>query len=185
MGPDGSLYIADHANARIRRVALTLPGFSLATNQVALASSDGNQLYMFDGNGRDLQTLDAFTHAILYTFSYDSSGRLSTVTDVNGNMTQITRDASGNPMSIVGPFGEQTTLAVDGQRVPRQRHRPGRRDHEFTYVHGADADDDGRTGRSAPVQLTTRWDDCTRTKTRAGGSKTLTTANVSSGRASQ
>ncbi len=112
VAPDGSLYIADSDwNSRIRRIGPALPGFSAA--DVAIPSEDGRELYQFYANGRHLRTLHALTAATLYTFTYDSDGRLTQVTDGDGNVTTIQRDGSGNPTAIVAPFGQQTTLALD------------------------------------------------------------------------
>ena len=80
----------------------------------AIASTDGRQLYRFDANGRHLSTVDALTGATLYTFGYDSAGRLIKITDADNNGTTIERDGNGNPTAIVAPFGQRTTLTVDG-----------------------------------------------------------------------
>ena len=113
VSPDGSLYIADSDNNRIRRVSPPLPGFS--ARDIAVSSSDGSLLYQFDSTGRHLRTLDSLTGATLFEFGY-ADGRLSQVTQKTGgadNVTSILHDGAGNPTAIVGPFGQQTTLAVD------------------------------------------------------------------------
>src|SRR5206468_7035164 len=77
---------------------------------------DGSQLYIFDLDGRHLQTLDALTGAVLFEFGYDAGGRLTQVIEKTGgtdNVTTIVHDGAGNPTAIVGPFGQQTTLGVD------------------------------------------------------------------------
>jgi len=106
VGPDGSLYMACDTAARIRRVQFGLTGSSLPSGTVGFPSKDGRQIYVFDSGGRHQQTLDAFTQAVLYQFTYDAAGRLSAVTDVDNNLTQINHDPSGNLASIVGPFNE-------------------------------------------------------------------------------
>ena len=63
--------------------------------------------------GRHLRTLDALTGALRYQFAYDGAGRLASVTDGDGNVTTVERDAAGTPTAIVGPFGQRTTLAVN------------------------------------------------------------------------
>ncbi|HLK38987.1 MAG TPA: hypothetical protein VKU41_19635, partial [Polyangiaceae bacterium] len=114
LAADGTLYVSDNSNNRVRSVAPGLAVFALSSATYNFASKDGARIFQFDVNGRHLQTVDALTNAVLYTFTYDGSGRLATVTDVNGDVTTIHHDASGNPTSIVSPFGEQTTFAVDG-----------------------------------------------------------------------
>ena len=109
VAPDGSLYIADNAFS-IRRVSVPLPSFS---DRLAVASEDGSELYLFSVDGRHTQTLNTLTGAIRYQFTYDSDGRLTAVTDGDGNISTIERDPSGNPTAIVAPFGQRTTLAVN------------------------------------------------------------------------
>ena len=110
VGPDSSLYIGDSNNNRVRRVASPLPGFAIT--DILIASEDGSEVYRFDASGRHLSTLESRTGAALYTFAYDSAGRLISVTDVAGNITTVQRTA-GNPTGIVGPYGQHTTFALD------------------------------------------------------------------------
>src|SRR5207248_6471633 len=67
----------------------------------------------FDSRGRHSQTLDALTGAAARTFTYDSGGRVVSITDGAGNVTRVERDAQGNANSIVGPYGQRTTLVPD------------------------------------------------------------------------
>ena len=70
----------------------------------AIPSSDGNQVYQFNALGRHLRTLDALTGVALYTFAYDPAGQLASVTDRDGLVTRIERDAAGNPTAIIRPM---------------------------------------------------------------------------------
>ena len=111
LGPDGSLYIADWFNQRVRRVAPMLASGS--ASDIIIPSEDASELYIFSASGQHLETRHALTGAILYQFSYDSAFRLISVTDGNGNVTTIQREASGHPTAIVGPYGQPTALALD------------------------------------------------------------------------
>lgn len=104
VGPDSNVYIGDTCNNRVRRVRWLIPGASPSGSTIA--SEDGSELYIFDGAGRHLRTLDALTGAARYQFAYDAAGRLTSVTDVDGNITTIEHDASGNPMAIVSPLAK-------------------------------------------------------------------------------
>jgi YD repeat-containing protein len=121
---NGTLYIADPGVSRLRMVGPPLAGFTSTSAAFSFASTDGTQVYTFNGSGQHLQTINALTQAVLYQFAYDSSGRLSSVTDAFGNVTQINRDGSGNPLSIVGPYGETTMLAVDSNGTWRASPTP-------------------------------------------------------------
>jgi len=107
-GPEGSLYIADVLNHRIRRIVNALPGFTAA--EITLPAESGSSLFVFDSLGRHLKTLDTLTGKTLLTFGYDTSGRLASITDLDGDVTTITR--SGSSFDITGPFGQKTTVVV-------------------------------------------------------------------------
>jgi RHS repeat-associated protein len=132
VAPDGSFYIGDYQNNRIRRVASAMPGFS--TSDLAIPSPDGNELYRFNGSGRHLQTLNALTGAVRYQFTYDSGGRLTGVTDGDGKIATIERDASGNPAAIVAPGGQRTTLAVNGSGYLSRIANPAGEAKQFSYA---------------------------------------------------
>jgi YD repeat-containing protein len=110
VSPDASLYFADQANHRVRRVSMALPDFT--ATEIVIPDESGNEVYVFDAQGRHLRTQDAFTNGVLYQFSYDAAGLLSTVADSSGNVTTIERNGS-NPTAIVSPYGQRTTLTTD------------------------------------------------------------------------
>ena len=131
VAPDHSIYIADEGNYRIRRVAPQISGSLLDT--LIVAAEDGGELYVFDILGRHLRTLHGLIHAELYSFSYDTEGRLTAVEDGDGNVTAIERDGQGNPTAIVAPFGQRTTLSVDTNGYLASITNPAGETHAFTY----------------------------------------------------
>lgn len=115
VGPDGSIYLPELYDARVIRIAPVLPGLSLGDTYVG--SSDGRKLYVFNPGGQHLETLDAVTGSPIYTFQYAPTGLLTSLTDAEGRVTTIQRDAQGNPVSMTAPDGQITLLAtqtVDG-----------------------------------------------------------------------
>ena len=109
--PDGSLVAGLLNRNKILRVAMPSPDVS--AGQYVVPDEGGQQLFVFDDQGRHLQTLHALTNAVLYSFDYDKQGHLATVKDKSGNVTTIERDKDGAPSAIVSPYGEKTTLSVD------------------------------------------------------------------------
>ncbi len=125
VAPDQSVQIADTGNARIRRASPGLPGFVDA--DFSLPSQDGRSVYLFDRNGRHLRTLDALTGRIRVAFGYDAEGRLTTVTDGDGNVVTIERDAAArrprsSPRATSARASRSAPTACSARsRTPRTR----------------------------------------------------------------
>jgi RHS repeat-associated protein len=130
--PRGNLYIADRYNKRVRRVSASLPGASIS--DLLIPSADGKEVYAFDPSGRHLRTQNARTGALIYRFSYDAQGRLISITDGDGNITSIERDALGNPTAIVAPFGQRTELALDANGYLASVRNPAGETYRMTYT---------------------------------------------------
>ena len=132
LAPDGSFYIADTNNNRIRRVSPPIPGFD--ATDIAIASEDGRLLYRFNAEGRHLSTVDTLTGATLYAFAYDAAGRLTSITDADDNVITIERDGAGNPTAIVAPFGQRTTLTLNGAGYLATVTNPAGEAHQLSYT---------------------------------------------------
>ncbi len=109
--PQGELYFSEANYARVRKISPALPG--LGDTELAIASEDGSEIYVFSFEGRHLRTLNAMSGAVIYLFTYDSNNYLTQIDDGDGNIYQIQRVGS-IPTSIVSPDGQITSLSVDG-----------------------------------------------------------------------
>jgi YD repeat-containing protein len=92
-------------------------------------------VYEFNNDGRHLRTIDALSGVNRRVFGYDSAGRLATITDRIGQVTEIQR-TSGVPSAIVAPGGQTTTLTVDGNGYLATIAQPGLPAYGFTYDSG-------------------------------------------------
>ncbi|MDQ3930959.1 MAG: hypothetical protein M3328_17675, partial [Chloroflexota bacterium] len=110
---DGSIYIADSGNALILHVGSAYLGFS--TEDYAIPSEDGGELYVFRNDGLHLQTLDAFTGEVIYKFKYDEAGLLAAIENYDGLVTRIERRAGEVDTKITAPYGQRTTLTAGPQ----------------------------------------------------------------------
>ncbi|WP_438035955.1 DNRLRE domain-containing protein [Sorangium sp. So ce204] len=114
--PNGEIFIADGVqatNSAILHLKAPFPG--VAPGNIAVPSEDGTEVYVFDERGRHLATKNALLGATRYQFGYDAAGRLTTVTDVDSQVTTIQRNASGVATAIVAPTLQTTSLAMDAE----------------------------------------------------------------------
>lgn len=134
LGPDHSLYVASDFYQRVRRITSALPGFSL--DEKLLTSEDGMEVYVFSNGGRHLRTVDALTQAVRYQFGYDANGRLASITDGDGNLTTVERDASGQPTGMLGPYGQRTELTVNDSGYLATIKNPANEQTSLSYGSG-------------------------------------------------
>ncbi|MCB9497506.1 MAG: hypothetical protein H6686_11525 [Fibrobacteria bacterium] len=109
----GRLTFIDRHNRRVLRLTPTM-GRELASHELSIPSQDGSELWVFDGSGRHLRTLDGLYGDTLWTFEYDAGGLLTAMIDAQGERTRFERDVDG--FSIVGPSsrgGLRTRLEID------------------------------------------------------------------------
>jgi RHS repeat-associated protein len=134
VGPDGSRYVIDHWESRIKRVAPSLPG--LGATDIIVPSDDASEEYIFNDQGRHLQTRDAVTGTIRYRFEYDAENRLVRIIDVDDEVTTIERDANGKPLAIVAPGGQRSPMTVNGDGYLTQIANAAGEAMQFTYWPG-------------------------------------------------
>ncbi|MDD9941029.1 MAG: hypothetical protein OXU20_08335, partial [Myxococcales bacterium] len=103
---------------------------------LAVPSEDGEQVYLFDADGRHLETRATWNNSLLMRFNHDAQGRLASIEDGDGNITSLERNGAGELTGIVAPHGQVTGLVqnADGY-LTEIRPDPSRPPYTFGY-HG-------------------------------------------------
>ncbi|XP_061736852.1 teneurin-3 isoform X2 [Nerophis ophidion] len=112
---DGTLYVADLGNIRIRAIRRNQPPTgSLASgpSSYEVASPASQELYVFDLNGTHQFTVSLVTGDYKYNFSYSNEEDLTAVTDSNGNTLRIRRDTNRMPVRLVAPDNQVIWLTI-------------------------------------------------------------------------
>ncbi|XP_030636941.1 teneurin-2 isoform X2 [Chanos chanos] len=112
VSPDGTLYIADLNNIRVRAVRSNRPN-ATAGGQYEVGSALEQELYMFSEDGRHRQTISLVTGLPLYNFSYGPDGELTSITDNCNNTVRIRRDGAGPLRLVLLPENQVVTLGLD------------------------------------------------------------------------
>ncbi len=111
VGADGTIFVSDFYNNRIRRLRAALPKGTV--NEILVPSTSGELVYVFSSAGRHLRTLDALTGAVRLQLAYDAHG-IASIDDGDGNLTTIERDVNGAPTALVA-HGFRTTFGIDAR----------------------------------------------------------------------
>jgi len=129
--PNSHLILSDGIN---RILQVKPAGFSSIRNTYIL--KDGGNLHTFDLKGRHLETLDALTNQTIYSFSYESNGYLSIITDIDGDITAIERLSDGTPVAIIAPDGERTEITLDENGYAKALSNPAGELYQMSYLEG-------------------------------------------------
>ena len=142
MDSAGNVYFSE--GVYLRKIAAAWPGLSF--EQTVVPSPDGTEAFVFGLEGRHEETLDAVRGTTLLSFGYDFAGRLLNITDGDGNVTTVHRNASGEPLSIEAPFGQTTQLTVGEWGMLSEITAPDGATWSMTYhgTHGAEPEDHGQ-----------------------------------------
>uniref|UniRef100_A0A8C4HPG2 Teneurin-2 n=1 Tax=Dicentrarchus labrax TaxID=13489 RepID=A0A8C4HPG2_DICLA len=134
VAPNGTLYIADLGNIRIRAVSPNQPQPSPA-GLVEISSPLDQELYLFSQNGSHMYTKHLITGQYLYNFSYGTDGQLSGLICRDGHGLQVRRDAHGVPLWLALPGGQVYWLSLSNSGTLRKVSAQGHDIAHITY-HG-------------------------------------------------
>ncbi len=112
LGPDNTLTLINASVFGVLRIAPSLSGFT--GQELQIPSEDASEVYVFDARGNHLRTLNGLTGTTNWSFAYDANNLVTDLRDANGLGTHIERNGAGQPTDIIGPYGQRTTLALDG-----------------------------------------------------------------------
>ncbi|WII71411.1 RHS repeat-associated core domain-containing protein [Bdellovibrio sp. 22V] len=104
-----------------------------SVSQLYIASAAGNEVYIFDLNGRHLYTKTALLGTNIYSFNYDSQGRLISIAEPFGKVTTFNRDSSGNFNSIQAPSGQLTLVGLDSNGYISSIKNPRNEIYSMSY----------------------------------------------------
>ncbi|XP_076131231.1 teneurin-2 isoform X3 [Alosa pseudoharengus] len=110
--PDGTLYIADLNNIRVRAIRRNHPPLT-NTGQFQVGSPHEQELYVFNRDGSHKQTISLVTGQVLFNFSYGADGELVSVTDSANNTVRIRRDVAGPLRLVLLPENQVVSLGLD------------------------------------------------------------------------
>ncbi|KAM4675330.1 teneurin-2 isoform 1-T1 [Discoglossus pictus] len=111
VSPDGTVYIADLGNIRIRAVLQNKPVLN-SFNQYEIASPGEQELYIFNINGIHQYTQSLVTGEYLYNFTYSADSDVTEIIDNSGNSLKIRRDTNGTPRHFLMPDNQIITLTL-------------------------------------------------------------------------
>ena len=131
LDPDRGLLFPGDGPSRV--VVPVVAGSALGAD-LFVASIDGFEVHRFDLRGRHLETIDALVGAVRYRFAYDPEGRLTGVTDVDGDVTAIQQDGDGRSHQPCWPaynvrMGAEGWRDVGANSDGFHRHDLDRHDH--------------------------------------------------------
>ena len=132
-----------HTYDSVRNVLYLGDGTSYSANPFTSASysgytivmsQDGSEAYFFNSSNQHIYTKTGLVGATKYTFAYDGSNNLWTITDAYSNVTTLNY-TSGHLTSISAPYGQSTSISNSGGYISAVTN-PNSETYNMTYYSG-------------------------------------------------
>jgi len=118
--------------------SLDAPYSSAGGGNYMVVSKDASEVYIFDSNFHHVYTKTGMLGTTKYTFAYNGSGQLYTITDAYSNVTTFNYSGT-NLSSISAPYGQSTsvsTTSVSGTYYLSSVTNPNSETYNMTYYTG-------------------------------------------------
>lgn len=89
-----------------------LPAITQSNGDLWIKSPSRGEIYVFSSDGHHMATKSQLLGDAIYTFSYNGSGHLTSITDAFGKVTTINR-SSGVFSGITSPYSMATTVSLN------------------------------------------------------------------------
>lgn len=102
-------------------------------NYFRIADEKGKAVYYFDNTGKISHTKTALTGTTIFTFAYDSAGRLLTITEPFNRITTFSRFVSGALKAIIAPNGAKASITINSDGYMSKLINPNNETYLMTY----------------------------------------------------
>jgi RHS repeat-associated protein len=130
----GNIFVADTDNNAIRKISNPSVFKDIIQAGDNVFSEENGTGHIISIDGRHTKTIDLDSGITRYTYHYDDTGKVISITDQMGNAAEISRDSNGSPSAIISPDGVTTTLSIDSNNHLTQITYPDGQCFEFKYT---------------------------------------------------
>lgn len=116
-----------------RILELRTPYDDFGDQEIIIPSISGAEIFQFNKAGQHLKTIFSNTNETKYQFTYNSNGKLISITDSNNLTTTIQRNEDGKVTEITSPFGLSTKLSISDVGLLQELTTPSNEIFELDY----------------------------------------------------
>lgn len=118
--------------------SVNMPYTSLPDGSIQVVSLGGDEVFIFDFEGKHLETKNILTGSTKYTFNYEGNNKLQDITDAFLNVTKINRNALGQLISFESPYGLVTSVTLNSSGYVDSISNPKSETNYLVYKTGTE-----------------------------------------------